>query len=37
VADAWIAASAESTAAILVHKHPGFDGLRVEQERLAAG
>jgi ribonuclease VapC len=37
VADAWIAGSAEPTAAILVHEDPEFDALRVDQERLPAG
>jgi ribonuclease VapC len=37
VADAWIGASADLTAAILVHKDPEFDALRVDQEQLPAG
>jgi len=34
LADAWIAASAELNAAILVHKDPEFESLALEQERL---
>lgn len=32
--DAWIAASAELSPAILVHKDPEFEALPLEQERL---
>lgn len=34
LADAWIAASSELNAAILVHKDPEFESLALEQERL---
>lgn len=32
--DAWIAAAAERSNAVLVHKDPEFDGLTIEQQRL---
>jgi predicted nucleic acid-binding protein len=34
LADAWVAASAELGAAVLVHKDPEFEALPLEQERL---
>lgn len=34
VADAWIAAGAESSVAVLMHKDPEFEVLELDQERL---
>lgn len=34
LADAWIAACAEMSSAILVHKDPEFEALTIRQERL---
>ena len=34
LADAWIAASAQLSSAVLVHKDPGFEQLSIKQETL---